>query len=167
MVSTYWAIAPYDSDIPDVFQRAWSHHLGQNVIAIGWSELGDLSGLRRTDLEERAHQEWPGEPGAVRSLWPFLHEIDVGDVVVARRGVKRVIGIGRVTRPAYFDEAAGNRRTGFPRPWTTPNFLGVEWLTVKEFEFQHVVFTRMTVSRIGKHLDLIKSLMEADYNRSA
>jgi hypothetical protein len=163
MMRTCWAVAPYDSEIPDVFQRAWSYDLGQNVIAIGWSELGNPMGLSRAELEQRASQTWPDDlrapTRATSSLWPFLHKIQVGDMVVARRGVKTLIGIGSVTRPAYFDEAAGQQRTGFPHPWATPNFLGVEWLKATEFSFPQVIFSRRTVSRIVKHFDLINGLI--------
>jgi hypothetical protein len=164
-MSTYWAIAPYDSDAPDVFRRAWSYDLGQGVIAIGWSELSNPAGVSRAELEARAHQTWPDDPRAgsraLSSLWPFLHSIEVGDTVVARRGVKTIMGLGRVTRSAYFDEASGNRRTGSRRPWPTPNFLGIEWLTASESTFPQVLFSRRTVSRVTKHLDLIKGLLPA------
>ncbi len=46
-----WVIAPYDSGNAELFDTAWAFDLEHNTIALGWSEMGDISQLSRDNLE--------------------------------------------------------------------------------------------------------------------
>src|SRR5919106_589174 len=156
----YWAIAPFQSDQAHDFDKAWLYDQKQGVIAIGWHEVGDVSHLSRADLESRLDEAFPKRPGAARSLSLFYHEIELGHVVVARRGVKTVMGLGIVNGKPYYDESAGRRRSSARN--FKPNFIPVEWIITREVKLPNVIFTQQTVSRVRKHLEIIEGLMRSE-----
>lgn len=54
-----WIIAPYDSGNAELFDTAWAFDLEHNTIALGWSEMGDISQLSRDDLERAYRKTYP------------------------------------------------------------------------------------------------------------
>ncbi len=109
----YWKIAPGE----DAWQ--WDECRAQGFIAIGWSELGDLSELTREEFEAKRnellaeHDDWTKE--GVEQAWKFA-QVREGDRIVANRGTMKVLGVGTVTGPYYFVEGDehGHR---FPVRW--------------------------------------------------
>ncbi len=85
----------------------------------------------------------------VNALWAFYHEIHEGDVVVARRGTKRIILIGRVIGNAYYDETKGRERLGGKADRAYANFLPVAWDS-KNIDFDRQVFSFYTIYEIPK-----------------
>ena len=89
-----WVIAPGES------ARLWAEFLEAGVAAIGWDELGDLS---EYDSRESVHDaliaSGGGENPSMQSLavWEFVHEMAVGDIVLAKRGRSAILGWGTVT----------------------------------------------------------------------
>lgn len=60
-----------------------------NVIAIGWSPMGDVSGIAsdRASFRTAAEKAFPGRsPAQIGALfgqiYRFVHELNVGDIVV-------------------------------------------------------------------------------------
>jgi hypothetical protein len=100
------------------------------VISVGWFELGDVTGLDRGGLRAAVDSAYPILPNHVRGLytrmlWDFCHEISPGDVVIARRGTKRIAAIGVVRRSAYYD--AEYDRSPFPPGDGHRFYIDVEW----------------------------------------
>ena len=100
----YWKIAPGEN--------AWNWDACRKggFIAMGWDEVGDLSGLTRKEYEEQRDElvaKHKGESGWTKSgvdqTWRF-HNIRQGDRIVANRGTTEVLGIGRVVGNYYFVE---------------------------------------------------------------
>lgn len=92
----------------------WGIHGGQggeadrlfmekSVIAIGWSEMGDLSGLKdRAAFKAKYREVYPeAKPGLVANhagqMFRFVREIEVGHHVVYSAPARRKFHIGRVT----------------------------------------------------------------------
>jgi len=126
----YWVIAPFDATQPVYWERVWASDLAHGVISVGWFELGDVTGLDRAALRAAVDAAYPLRPRPVRGLitrmlWDFCHEIGPGDIVIARRGTKRIAAIGVVTRSAYYD--AGYDRALFPPGDGHPFYIDVQW----------------------------------------
>ncbi|MDF4026298.1 hypothetical protein P3W24_15095 [Luteibacter sp. PPL201] len=71
-----------------------------NVIAIGWSETGDLSDLvpeDSADIGRRIRDVYPDLENSAQggpSLWNLYHEMQIGDlVIVAANGTRRVMEV--------------------------------------------------------------------------
>ena len=150
----YWVIAPYSADPPDEWQRVWDFDLPNNVISIGWTELGDISSLSEEKLCAVIDRAYPDPETSAkargiyyRMLWDFFHEIRLGDVVIARRGRKKIAAVGTVTRTAYHDPSKTPSAVG---DWyTCRNHLDVRWDAFpRDKEFDAQVFGLQTVYSI-------------------
>jgi 5-methylcytosine-specific restriction enzyme B len=108
-----WKIAPGEK------AKLWDEWLADGVASIGWSELGDISGLTRAEFDERReklqaeHPDWAA--AGINQVWRFS-QIEVGDRIIANRGVSRVLGVGTVTGGYHF--VAGREHC---------HLLAVEW----------------------------------------
>ena len=97
----YWIIAPVESKPQDVFDKVWKFDLDNNLISIGWKELGDVSKMSREELAQKVASTYPQKPPGAKGLvtnmiWNFYHDIGPGDRVIARRGRKILAAVGTV-----------------------------------------------------------------------
>ena len=83
--------------------------LQRNVIALGWGPMGDVSGLSpdRATFRTAAEKAFPGRSPAQISIsfgqiYRFVHELNIGDVVVYPSKIDRQIHIGAVTGKYQF-----------------------------------------------------------------
>ena len=87
----HWVVAPVESKNPDLFDKVWQFDLANNIISIGWSELGDISKMSREMLSDAIGRHSPISPHQRKDSSPtcsglFYHEIGPGDFVIARQG---------------------------------------------------------------------------------
>lgn len=140
----YWIVAPVESENPDLFDKVWQFDLANNLISIGWTALGDVSNMSRQDLAKAVASAYPEKPAPARGLitnmmWNFYHEIVPGDLIIARRGLKILAGIGRAVRPAFY---APGKNPLIPYA----NCLEVSWQEEPRNKvFKKVVFPMPTV----------------------
>ena len=160
-----WVIAPADSTKAEIWEKAWEYDFNHNVIAIGWGgELGDVSSLNEGQLKERIEKAYPDvKPGIktsyFNSVWNFWHNIKIDDIIIARRGTKKIAGIGKVTGTAFYDKNMGKDRMPH-RPETCYSyFISVEWMKdKKDIVFDKIVFSMATIYEIpeSKYNELLK-----------
>lgn len=86
----YWVIAPVESKKRELFDKVWQFDLANNLISIGWSEVGDISKMSRETLSDAVATTYSDKPPStkgliVNMLWAFYHEIGIGDFVIARK----------------------------------------------------------------------------------
>jgi len=159
-----WVIAPYDSGNAELFDTAWAFDLEHDTIALGWSEMGDISQLSRDNLESVYRKTYPEQKSKavttkdINALWAFYHEIREGDVVVARRGRKRILAIGKVVGSPYYDEDKGRERLAGKTERFYSNFLPVAWDN-KSVDFDRQVFSFYTIYEIAE--EKLKALLES------
>ena len=55
-------MAPVESKPVDLFDKVWQFDLAQNVISIGWKQLGDVTAMTRDDLAEAVARTYPNKP---------------------------------------------------------------------------------------------------------
>lgn|SRR3989338_7085171 len=161
-MAKYWVIAPGSSEW-DAFDEIWRYDLENNVISIGWSDLGDVSGLDEHALKERI-EEKKEEMEAVskgqqtklfNTFWTFYHVIEKGDIIIARHGRKKIAAIGTVTQTAFYDEDKGKYGENV---WLQ-NFIGVKWHdSPRDKEFDRIVFGMNTLYEIPE--DKYKEITE-------
>lgn len=154
--ATYWAIAPCNLEVGErILSRVWDFDIVHGSIAIGWDRIrGDIGAMNAKTLQLEMDRAYPGSPnGGWRSLWAFYHRIQVGDYVVSRTGRSTALGLGRVTGPAYRDDARARERSGELHQWDWPHFRDIEWISTRDEFFDHYVFSIPTVVRLVTHLD--------------
>jgi restriction system protein len=147
-MSRYWIIAPLASSDPDLFDNSWQFDLENNIITIGWHELGDISQLSREALSSKVASSYSDKPGQTKGLitnmlWSFYHEISPGDLIIARRGRKVLAAAGKVISPAI---CAPKPRNPHLKHRGT---LEVEWQSQpRDKEFPTLVFPMRTLTEI-------------------
>lgn len=118
--------------------RVWVVRLGEGgeladrcserkVIAIGWSEIGDLSAFEDYEtLRERIYETYrerytsPGGAGIVAGmLWSFVHNISQEDIVFSPKSETRELLVGIITGPYSYDSNAIDQ--------DYPNTRAVDW----------------------------------------
>jgi restriction system protein len=151
-----WGIHPGEGGaVEDLFLR-------RSVIAIGWPNMGDLSQYPDREAYKASFPgAYPGEkPGAIPTkagqLYRFVHEMQVGDLVVCPLKLAREVRIGR-TVGEYQHLPDVNARY--------PNMRKVEWLkSVPRTSFSQGALYEMgsalTLFQISSHADEVIAHLE-------
>jgi len=154
-------------------QVIWGIHPGKHgaaedlfvrrkVIAIGWSNMGDLSQWADRDAYKAAFAEtYPDEkPGAIPTkagqLYRFVQEMQIGDLVVCPLKLAREVRIGRVV---------GEYQHALDVDPRYPNMRKVEWLkSVPRTSFSQGALYEMgsalTLFQIRSYADEVMAILE-------
>lgn len=137
----------------------WEDMKSGSYIAVGWSEIGDLSEFTKNgDWKEKKSAiikleelHYPNEVRNVASrqageLLNFVAGISEGEIVIAGDGEK-VLGIGRVTGPYFYDNAT---------PIKAPHRRSVEWLSFDQWKQPVKDGPRTTVWELKKNDNLLE-----------
>jgi predicted Mrr-cat superfamily restriction endonuclease len=78
----YWVMAPVESKPSGLFDAVWQFDRDQNVISIGWSQLGDVTGMTNEELAQAVSTAYPEKPPQTKGLytnmlWAFYHELQL------------------------------------------------------------------------------------------
>ncbi len=133
--SGYWKIAPGEG------ASNWIDCRDGGYISVAWDELGDLTGLDRAAFDRRRDEcikKHGWKKGGTNQVWRFFSQIREGDRVVANKGWGEVVGIGTVTGPYYYEEAAKHRHR-----------LPVEWHDIQRREISKPGWS-MTLCKIDR-----------------
>jgi 5-methylcytosine-specific restriction protein B len=140
----YWRIGTSDGQQP---RNRWPLMRDGACVAIGWPNLGDLSGYEKdTSSKERLvgvlGERHPGSPQqagrAANQILNFTKGITIGDTVLACDG-QAVLGVGRVSGD-YLHEAGSD----------FPHRRQVEWLSLDEWRMPLPEGLQTTVQRLRK-----------------
>jgi len=138
--------------------------LEEKVVVVGWQQLGDLSNIAtREALLDLLKGTYPEEKNKTiinwsSQIWPFIKEMQVGDLVALPLKQRPVISFGRIIGPYQYrsDLPSGARHT---RP--------VEWIKEipREVMDQDLLYSFgafMTVCRIQRNNaeERIRSMLE-------
>lgn len=91
-----WKVAPEENG------TLWPKWSSEGHASIGWGDLGDVGGLTEDEFEERREEAAKSKPvyakEGPRQVRKFA-SLPIGTILVANRGTRQVLGIGRVTGP--------------------------------------------------------------------
>jgi len=141
-----WVIPPYFSEQSERFEAAWKFDKQNNTIAIGWAKLGDPREYLESDDNQQLiaalikqypeYKEKNVAPQYASFIRKFYKEILEGDIVLARKGLQQIIGVGVVYKKnnltANYDvdkgkERLGNEQEAIVNHEYYPNFMNVNW----------------------------------------
>ena len=96
----YWLYSPGENAI------YWNDCLKNNIMVIGWDNLGDLYNYKNDDeiynsIKENYQKENPMNDNC--ACIDFLRNMNIGDIVIAKTGAKTLLGYGVVESDYYFD----------------------------------------------------------------
>ena len=146
-----WKIAPGPGAM------YWGEAVVGERIFIGWSEMEDL---RRFNSQEDLIEHFKGvyqidhnPTNNGFTLWAFSKLVQPGDIVIANKGGRSIVGIGRVT---------GEYQYLPDKNHDYPNFRTVDWIIRQEIVFSQKLFPNKTLAEVShERVDLIyEAVME-------
>ena len=135
---------------PGKTAQYWNEFLSAGVIAIGWNELPDLSNVEnKEELKKLFRETYPNRSDdevnhQTAEIWNFVKEIKEDDIIVANKGITKIVGIGKVIGNYYHEP-------DFVYHHTIP----VDWYDTKEKDIPPQAWQR-TVMKLEE--DKIKEL---------
>ncbi len=119
-----WKIAPGEN----AYQ--WEECRDHGFIGLGWDDLGYIRGVPWEEFVRRCQDAYGLAEESLKSqgvyqLWRFVHEIKVGDRIIANRGTRRIIGIGTITGELFWVKDGSNRHR-FPVEWADTQEYAVD-----------------------------------------
>lgn len=103
MEKQYWLYAPGEN------ARNWEEFYDKGIMAIGWDEIGDLTHYaNREEIRQALFDVYGGEGSKKNDVTAndeFLNKINIGDVIIAKKGRRELLGYGEVTSSYTFDES--------------------------------------------------------------
>lgn len=98
----YWIYAPGEN------ANMWEECQQQDLMCIGWDEIGDIAQYPNRDDIQKKMQEIYGADASHNNdslcCWEFCHVLKPGDIVFAKKGRNTIIGRGEVVGESAFDE---------------------------------------------------------------
>lgn len=146
----YWVIASGENS------RLWDQFHSENMIAIAWDYLGDLKNYHTKEAVEKkiAEQRADGvrPVNDTKAVWDFYHEIQTGDVVYVKEGIKKILARGVVTGDYYFDDQASEYK----------HRRKVEWHQVGKWEL-HQSIAQKALTNLNPYPNLIQEIDQIIY----
>jgi hypothetical protein len=139
-----WKIAPAKS------ASHWDLCHKKGCILLGWRELTNYSHYGN---EDAVFEALGGGRGAAEMIWQFFDTIQDGDIIVANKGYRRIMGIGEVDGgyipPKSHNHPAPNERL--------PHARRVKWRVVTSVKMPDYFFPQRTLAPLGlDHCDEIR-----------
>jgi len=104
----YWLYAPGEN------AYLWNEFYNEGIMALGWDEIGDLRKFKSRDEIKKALLNVYGGTGSkkndVTANDEFLNKINIGDVIIAKKGRRELLGFGIVESDYIFDNNRKNYR---------------------------------------------------------
>ena len=141
----YWIYSPYD---------AWDEFCKTGIMTIGRDYLGDPMLYESKSEMQSAMQDCGTErdtttyKNAVLEVWQFIHDIKPGDIIIAKKGTKTVLGRGVVASDFIYDEK---------KPTDFKYYRQVNWTHKGEWEHPGKAVTK-TLTDITRYTDYIARL---------
>lgn len=151
----YWLFAPGRG------AEHWEEQRSNDIMALGWDELGDFTQYTdREAIRGRIDQEETGKPfyNDTLAIWEFVQEMEIGDIVYAKRGRSEVIGRGIVTSEAYYD----------PSRRSFQNVRSVNWTDVGSWQHpgKAVTKTLTDITRYQGYVQKMEALFDSEVDPS-
>ena len=129
----YWLYSPGQQ------AKYWDEFYEDGIMGLGWDELGDLSDYSSKDeivskLQELESVDTSKKNDATAND-DFVNNINVGDVIIVKKGKNNLLGYGVVESKYYYNETrphyqkCRNVRWQLKGEWQTPFSLPVKTLT--------------------------------------
>jgi Uncharacterized conserved protein len=138
----YWKIAPGER------ANNWEVQRNKGYIALGWSQLGNIIDCSRGEYNKRRDEQARvfkrNSFDGLSNVWTFIHHIDIGDIVIANRGIHLIVGVGTIKSKAIYTLDENNEY---------PNRREVDWHYINNDGLPLPIgqFTQATLSRIKRY----------------
>ncbi len=141
----YWMYSPGEN------ARKWNECIQEGIMCLGWEELGDLSEYEsREAVRDQMRHLYGLENSYMNDSlanWEFINEMQVGDIVYAKRGRTHIIGRGVVESEYVFDDSREEYKSIRKVRWTEVGEWDTQWFQAMK-----------TLTEITEYKDYVKRL---------
>ena len=142
----YWIYAPGEK------ARKWNEFYEQNILAIGWDEIGDLSQYKSKNMIADKLRKVNNEIGTKKNdslaCFEFASVMKPGDIIIAKKGKREYLGWGIINGKYFFD----NSKNEFK------NRRSINWKSKGEWTDEEGDIALKTLTDITKYPDYVKRL---------
>ena len=139
----------------------WDNFKDNNLIAIGWDSLGDLSKFKSKKeifekLKDERSENDPDPRNDALCCYDFVNSMKVNDIVFVKKGTSKLVAYGKIIGDYKYDENLSEYR----------NIRSVEWINIKENDIDPI--TGKTLTNFNKYPDTVEKylkLMANDNNK--
>ena len=144
-----WLFAPGEN------ARMWEECKESQTMRLGWNQIGDLSEFANRDELTKALQiAYKKEDSSFRNdslaLWQFIHDVQIGDIVYAKKGLSKIIGRGIVEGDYYYDDSLSTYR----------HIRRVKWTHYGDWDYSWHNLPLKTLTDISKDPEFTRRLNE-------
>lgn len=143
----YWMYAPGEGS------SMWEVFYNNGIMGIGWDKLGDLKQYpTKESMKEKMKEIYGSEysyKNAGHATWQFANEINIGDVIIVKHGIKKIIGRGVVTSDYSFDDTRNSYK----------HIHSVDWTHKGEWDHEGQIVLK-TLTDITPYTDYYRKLEE-------
>ena len=149
----YWLFAPGTN------ASCWEDFYKQEIMGIGWDELGDLREYKsRKEIVEQLRIVNDSDSSFTNdslAIWQFLYEVKPGDIIFVKKGLHSIIGRGIVK--SDFEYRSG-------QDYFFENIRKVKWTHKGEWEHpgQAVMKTLTDITKYPDYVDKLNQLLGID-----
>ena len=142
----YWMYAPGEGG------SKWELCQRDNIICIGWDELGDLCQYESVDSVREHMKDAYGKPNSSfkndgLAVWEFVHVMKPGDVIYVKSGITKIVGRGVVKSGYSYDESYEDFQ----------HVREVEWTHLGSWDAPSTLVLK-TLTDYSKYPDMVKEL---------
>lgn len=151
-----WLIRPKPSGV-----NRLQEFLDEQLIAVGWPGLGDLSGNREYEVKMKLRDRYADNASALSALKMIVYRMSPGDLVLIP--YEKSIFFGEIVGEYTYDKKRDEMETGFPHQRKAEWFdlvLSREELPVELQKSTRVV---RTAAELTKHLHLIERILKENH----
>lgn len=153
----FWIFAPGQN------AEMWQEFYDNGIMAIGFDELGDLNQYNSKQEIQKKYQELYNNENIkgndIAANFDFKATMNVGDIVIVKKGRKELLGYGQIDSDYYYDENRANykkcRRVKWLKKgnWPTDHSLVLKTLT-------NITHQSTDDHRYEKYTDKLMAIME-------
>jgi hypothetical protein len=107
--TSYWLYAPGRDALH------WDAFYANGIMGLGWDKLGDIKQYKSKDEIRDVLNQVNGDnnpkPNNVAANYEFANTMQIGDVIIAKKGRGKLLGYGIVTSDYYYDESRETYRS--------------------------------------------------------
>lgn len=143
-----------------------SEFLQDNIIALGWPKIGNLSKLTKNDIRKKilSNEDYKNEYNTTRKLsmvvsqlQRFVNEMDIGDYVIVPDSEDIYIGI--ITSNYIYHENLDNDNDGYPHQRNVEFKIHLKRNDLDQ-NLRESLRATMTLANLSEHINIVENLLD-------
>ncbi|MEJ6589713.1 MAG: hypothetical protein QNL43_07905, partial [Crocinitomicaceae bacterium] len=153
----YWLYAPGEN------ANKWDEFRNEGIMALGWDELGDLNHYDgKKEIAERLRQLENTESSKKNDAsanYDIFKTIEIGDVIIVKKGVKEYLGYGVVESEYFYDDDREEFKSCRKVDWKSNGI----WAETKG---EIVAKTLTDITKYPDYVERLKALLGIDFDNT-